>query len=133
MSDQFMPDSVRYFERLVYASMVVTFCDYFISWTDTSEKFNESPILFMIVQVMVFGAQLFWVWLVVYQKLNWARWITLLAQFLMLLVVGYGIDKHFGGGTWTIVISSLQVIISLLATCFLFTRDATMWFVPQRA
>lgn len=127
-----MPDSVRNFERLVYVSMVVSFFGYFINWNDTSETFNESPLLFIIVQVVIFGIQFFWIWLVAYQRLNWARWVTLAVQFVFLIVIGVGFSAYYeANSAVNVAVLALQTVISLIATCFLFTRDATPWFVPR--
>lgn len=132
MGDETMPDSVRYFVWLVYASMAVSFCEYFINWNDTSEKFNASPLLFIIVQIATFAIQIFWIWLVAYQRLNWARWVTLAVQFVFLIIIGVGFADYLAANNTTnIVILLLQTLISLLATCLLFTRDATPWFVPR--
>jgi phosphoglycerol transferase MdoB-like AlkP superfamily enzyme len=131
MRDQDTPDSVRNFERLIYVSMAVSFCGYFINWNDTSESFHKSPLLFIIVQAVIFGIQFFWIWLVAYQRLNWARWATLAVQFVFLIVIGVGFAAYYEANSAAdVAILALQTIISIVATCFLFTREATPWFVP---
>ncbi|MQB41915.1 hypothetical protein [Rhizobium sp. ICMP 5592] len=132
MRDQDMPDSVRYFERLVYAAMIIFFCEYFLHWNRTIKHLTDEPVQFVITQSIFFCIQFLWIWLVVYRRLNWARWTTLLIQFIMVLIVGINVDARVHSVNWYVLVFSLRVLTYLLATCFLFTRDATLWFVPQR-
>ena len=133
MRDQSRPDSVLYFERLTYVSMAMGFCGHFFNWDKTVETFSNNPLLFIFVQIVILGIQFFWIWLVAYQSSNWARWVTLAVQFVFLVVIGVGFTDYVQANSApAIVMLSLETAFSLIATCFLFTRDATMWFVPQQ-
>lgn len=136
MNDQTMPTSVRYYERLIYAGMAVIFINQLVSWDKTVSHFAEAPHIFTIVQIMFLCIQVFWVWLVVRKRANWTRWMTLGAQFAMMFIIGFGFgiiaDKgQADGNDLELVFLILATLFYLLAACLLFTRDATMWFVPQ--
>ncbi|MGG6897793.1 hypothetical protein [Rhizobium sp. BR 315] len=138
MNDQTMPKSVRYYERLTYAGMVVVFINQLVNWDRTASHFAEALHIFTIVQIMFPCVQIFWVWLVVRKRVNWARWMTLGAQFAVMFVIGFGFGiiankGHADGTVLELVFLILATSLYLLAACLLFTRDAILWFVPQRA
>ncbi|MFJ6324991.1 MULTISPECIES: hypothetical protein [unclassified Rhizobium] len=138
MSDQIVPTSVRYYERLTYAGMAVIFMNQVVNWDKAGAKhFSEAPLAYVVVQVAFLCVQIFWVWLVVRRRLNWARWATLGAQFVMMFIIGCGfgmlVDRgHADGTVLELVFLILATSSYLLAACLLFTRDAIPWFVPQR-
>lgn len=136
MSDQTMPTSVRYYERLTYAGMAVIFINQLVNWDRTASRFAEAPLAFTILQIAILCIQILWVWLVVHKRVSWARWMTLGGQFAMMFVMGFGFGvlafKGQAVGTiFEFVLLILATLFYLLAACLLFTRDATMWFVPQ--
>lgn len=135
MNDQTMPASIRYFERFTYAAMAIIFINQLVNWDKTVSHFVEAPFAFTFLQIMFLCVQIFWVWLVVHRRANWARWMTLGAQFAMMFIIGFGfgIKEQAEGTVLELVFLILSTSLSLLATCLLFTRDATSWFVPQRA
>lgn len=130
MGDQIVPSSVRYFERLVYAAMAIAFCEHFVNWNRTIKHLTDGPRSFVFVQIVFFGIQFFGIWLVVYRRLNWARWATLVVHSMLLLIIGMTIDTHIHSVNWPILVLSLRLLMYFLAACFLFTREATLWFVP---
>lgn len=138
MSDQIVPTSVRYYQRLTYAGMAVIFMNQVVNWDKAGAKhFSEAPLAYVVVQVAFLCVQIFWVWLVVRRRLNWARWVTLGAQFVMMFIIGCGfgmlVDRgHADGTVLELVFLILATSSYLLAACLLFTRDAIPWFVPQR-
>ena len=138
MSDQIVPTGVRYYGRLTYAGMAVIFMNQVVNWDKAGAKhFSEAPLAYVVVQVAFLCVQIFWVWLVVRRRLNWARWVTLGAQFVMMFIIGCGFGMLVGKGRADGTVLELVFLILatssyLLAACLLFTRDAIPWFVPQR-
>lgn len=138
MNDQNMPTSVRYYRRLTYAGMAVIFLNLLVNWDKAGAKhFSEAPLAFIVVDVMFLCIQFFWVWLVVRRRVNWARWMTLGAQFVMMFIIGCGFGflaakDHSDGTVSEFVFLILATSFYLLAACLLFTRDATLWFVPNK-
>ncbi|HEY0123343.1 MAG TPA: hypothetical protein VGC14_16595 [Rhizobium sp.] len=134
MSDQTMPASVRYSERFTYAAMALIFIRQLVNWDKSTSQFAEAPVAFTILQIAMLCVQIFWVWLVFYKRVNWARWMTLCTQFIMLFIIGLSFGMK--GDTESTALEFFFLIVTaplyLLAACLLFTRDATMWFLPQR-
>jgi len=139
MNDQNMPTSVRYYERLTYAGMAVIFLNLLVNWDKAGAKhFSEAPLAYIILQIAFLCVQIFWVWLVVRKRANWARWMTLGAQFAMMFIIGFGFGiisekGHADGTALELVFLILATVSYLLAACLLFTRGATLWFVPKTA
>ncbi len=138
MSDQTMPTSVRYYERLTYAGIAVVLINQGVNWDRTASRLAEAPLAFSILQIAILCIQIFWVWLVVRKRVNWARWVTLGGQFAMIFIIGFGfgvlaIRGHAEGTVFELIMLILMTSFYLFGACLLFTRDATMWFVPQRA
>ena len=136
MSDQTMPMSVRYYERLTYAGMAVILINQLVNWDRTASRFTEAPLAFTVLQISILCIQIFWVWLVAHKRVNWARWMTLGGQFAMMFFIGFGAGMltfkgNAEGTLFEFVLLILVTSFYLLAACLLFTRDATMWFVPQ--
>jgi len=136
MSDKTMPTSVRYYERLTYAGVAVVLINQVVNWDRTASRFAEAPLAFTILQIAILCIQIFWVWLVVHKRVNWARWMTLCGQFAMMFLIGFGfgvlaIKGHAEGTVFEFALLILMTSFYLLAACLLFTRDATMWFVLQ--
>jgi hypothetical protein len=130
MNDPIVPRSVRYFEVLVYAAMAIVLVEHLFYWSRTIKLLTDRPLHFVLIQVMFFGMQFLWIWLVVYRRMNWARWATLVAYSIFVLLVGAGIYARTHSVTLDVWVTSLRLLMYFLAACFLFTRDATLWFVP---
>jgi hypothetical protein len=138
MNGQTMPTNVRYSERLTYAAMAIIFINQMVNWDRTSGHFAEAPLAFTFLQIAFLCIQIFWVWLVVRRRTNWARWMTLAAQFAMMFVIGFSfgflaIKGNPEGATLELAFLILSTLFYLLAACLLFTRDATPWFMSERA
>ncbi len=110
--------------------MAVIFLNLLVNWDKAGAKhFSEAPLGFIVSQVAFLGVQILWVWLVVRRRVNWARWVTLGAQFVMMFVIGLGFGMLAGKGRSDGTVSELVFLILatsfyLLAACLLFTRDA---------
>lgn len=139
MNDQNMPASVRYYKRLTYAGMALIFLNLLVNWDKVGAKhFSEAPLAYIILQIAFLCIQIFWVWLVARRRVNWARWMTLGAQFAMMFIIGCGFGMltergHAYGTARELVFLILATVSYLLAACLLFTRGATLWFVHQTA
>lgn len=132
-----MPTSVRYSERLTYAAMAIIFINQMVNWDRTSRHLADSPLAFILLQIAFLCIQIFWVWLVVRKRTNWARWMTLAAQFGMMFVIGFSLGfialkGNPEGTALELVFLIVSTSFYLLAACLLFTRDAAPWFIPQR-
>jgi len=123
---------------LLMLVLVVLVANQLVNWDRTVGRFAEAPHIFSVVEILFFCVQIFWVWLVVRKRANWARWMTLGTQFAMMFIIGFGFgivaEKGHADGTATeLVFLILATVSYLLAACLLFTRGATLWFVHQTA
>lgn len=114
--------------------MALIFIRQLVNWDKTTSHFAEAPIAFTMLQITMLCVQILWIWLVFYKRANWARWMTLCMQFVMLFVIGFGFGAK--GDTESTILEFFFLVtttaLSLFAACLLFTRNATIWFIPQR-
>jgi hypothetical protein len=113
-----MPSSVRIFEILSYASVLIRLV--------TALAFpafgNATPI----VVLLVFGWNASLIWWAARRRMNWARWI-LLIWFVVGTAYSYLLFP-FELDAWEILFLA-AVLMDAVALALVFTRSARPWFL----
>ncbi len=130
-----MPSHVSYFEKLLYASAVLSVISVFLSYdtmfAEAGEK-DPAPQIFLIGMVVTLAAWVVLIVLAARGRKNWARWMLTIG-IVFSITSGFGmISDAMSAGTFSGIVSGLMQIAVMgmkgAAVYFVFSGDAPAWF-----
>jgi hypothetical protein len=126
------PRSVRYFELLMYASVLVGIAIPLTKYREfITPEFLDSGFLFLLLlPASLILLRLVLIFLAAHRKANWARFVLLvlfLGSFLGIFGLVGSSDPVF------IALNVGRIILEFTAFCFVFSSSANKWFEPEAA
>ncbi|MDD2731677.1 MAG: hypothetical protein PHI53_00585 [Candidatus Pacebacteria bacterium] len=130
------PSSVNRFEFLMYAALLISSVGAFVKYSSSSYGFNIAlfviPFLYTIIPFIL-------VWVAAHLRQDWARWVVVI---LMGIGIIYIVPSLFLGfsyisrisvsgseiGLMTIGLNLIQVILEIIAFCYIFSSASNKWF-----
>ena len=125
-----MPKSIMLFERVAYLALLLGLTSDALNWSAVTEAYSQEPITSLLVQVISFGGQALFIWLIARKRKNWARWVWIVVIFSGAAIIVFAriflpTAPLSLAGT---IASYLVFLTSLLSTYFLLTRESGAWF-----
>ena len=118
------------FERVAYLSLLLGLISFALNWPLVADTYLQRPITFLLVQVITFGGQALFIWLIARRRKNWARWVWIVLVFTgtaIFIVVQFfpplaSLSLAGRVGTY------LVYLTALISGWFLLTRESWAWF-----
>jgi hypothetical protein len=126
------PESVVWYERLAWTAFAVGLASAAASPATLAKYYDQYPISYPIIIVVVLAGQLIWIWLVARKRQNWARWISLLVVLLGIPNAIWDIEERFRFNPVAAVFYYTAFAISIVSVMLLFRGDAREWFSRKR-
>lgn len=131
MPELTMPKNVIRFERLGYSTVVIGSLAAMLASWPTIPKFSQQyPVLYPVMIVVVWIAQLSWIWLIARKRQNWARWFSIVTIVICLLMTAMNFKTRYQINPAAEIVNGLIYLMWIFEFSLLFTKDASAWFVP---
>src|SRR5262245_314617 len=76
-----MPKSIILFERVAYLALLLGLTSLVLNWSEIDDFYRQQPIAYLFTQIITFGSQILFIWLIARRRKNWARWLWLVLTF----------------------------------------------------
>lgn len=130
MPGQIMPRSVLFFERLGYFTVLVGGgASIWANWQVAVKFFAQYSVLYPILVVVSFGAQIGWIWIIARKRQNWARLISIFLIAGAVFAEILNVKSNFETNPTAYIVQAVVYVLWIIQFSFLFTREAKAWFV----
>lgn len=127
-----MPRNVTLFERLMYASLLLSVAVLALDGPrlmDKPEVRAAGGLTFVFITLLVTIALIaLFVWLIARKRQNWARWVFTLFFIIGLWPFAQNLMEMLQASPVATVASGVQLAMQAAALYFVFTGDAVPWF-----
>jgi len=129
------PQSIRWFERLIYLGLGLSAVDAYLTWDEVmSDPAPGAPgqAFMALMLCLTIAIELLFVWLIAYRASSIARWIFVglsLVGLLFLPIAGLAELRAYGDLSAAMVLSGQ--LFSVIEIWLLFRRDSRDWLAGQ--